>query len=476
MLRRLLRVGAALAATGLCGVALVLWAYRFPLVAVPAQADVAFVDVTVVNPGGGRDAHRTVTVAGDRIASIADAGAGGAARFAGTFVLPGLIDMHVHHPPGRVVRDVRLFDLLYLAHGVTSVRDTGGFDDSIWTVRREIEQGSYPGPRIFACGPFLDGDPPVWPGSRVVRTAADARAAVAAVAAAGADCVKVYERIAPDVLAAVRAAAAERRLPVVGHVPGAVPFEAARLADVQHLTGVAPGPRSVADFVAQEAAAWRALDDARIDFVVRTSRAQGIAHTPTLVVWQRMAALADPAALRADPTAHLLPRYYREIVWHQDPRLGFRALEATLPKRAEVVRRLHDAGVRIHAGTDTLSPFVVPGASLHEELRLLVQAGLTPEEAWVAATRDAGVSLGRPGLGTVAVGAPADLLVFRADPTRDLANLGTLEGVVAQGRFYPRAMLDAAVARYRAAFDGPVADAVSMALTRLFAGTLPKPQ
>jgi imidazolonepropionase-like amidohydrolase len=141
------------------------------------------------------------------------------------------------------------------------------------------------------------------------------------------------------------------------------------------------------------------------------------------------------------------------------------------------VRALRDAGARIHAGSDVLNPFVVPGASLHQELRLLVAAGLTPEEAWVAATRAPGEMLGRrnqPGLGTVADGAPADLLVFKEDPTRDLAALGTLEAVVADGRLYLRDDLDRQLALYQRHANGWLFDRVSVAVTqrmlaRLFA-------
>ena len=104
-----------------------------------------------------------------------------------------------------------------------------------------------------------------------------------------------------------------------------------------------------------------------------------------------------------------------------------------------VVRRLHQAGVRLHVGRCTPNPFVVPGISLHEEPAPLVDAGLTPEEVWVAATRWAGETLGLPQLGTVQEGAPAAFLFFREDPTRDLAALATLEAVVAQGRLYPKA-------------------------------------
>jgi hypothetical protein len=159
------------------------------------------------------------------------------ARFSGSYVLPGLIDMHVHFP---YAPDQPLFALLFLAHGVTTVRDTGNFDGQIWTMRQAITAGTYPGPRIFACGPLLDGEPPLWPGSRVVQDTADAQRAVAERVAEGADCVKVYSNLAPEGLAAIEAAAAAHQLPVIDHVPVAVPFEAAHLADVQHLTGVLP--------------------------------------------------------------------------------------------------------------------------------------------------------------------------------------------------------------------------------------------
>jgi imidazolonepropionase-like amidohydrolase len=144
-------------------------------------------------------------------------------------------------------------------------------------------------------------------------------------------------------------------------------------------------------------------------------------------------------------------------------------LGAALPKMKTLVRRLYKAGVRIHTGSDTPNPFVVPGVSLHEELRLLVEAGLTPEEVWVAATRWAGETLGMAKLGTVQEGALADFLLFREDPTRDLAALSTLEAVVAQGRLYPKAVLEAALARHREYFNGWLYDRLSMVFARWLA-------
>ena len=106
----------------------------------------------------------------------------------------------------------------------------------------------------------------------------------------------------------------------------------------------------------------------------------------------------------------------------------------------------------------------MPGASLQEELHHLVDAGLSPEEAWLTATRWPGEFLGEPGLGRIARDAPADLLLFREDPTRDLGALDTLETVVADGRLYPRETLDAALATARNHYRGWLYERVSMAI------------
>jgi amidohydrolase family protein len=252
-------------------------------------------------------------VKGSKIESIAASAQGDqvsetSQAFAGSFVLPGLIDMHVHHPPAQAVLDTQLFALLFLAHGVTSVRDTGSFDGAIFETRRGIEQAQFPGPRIFACGPILDGDPPMWKASRVVTTPAEAKRAVEEARAAGADCVKIYSRMNREVLAAVRQAAVEQGLPLIGHVPFWVKFEDAHLDDVQHLTGVPesaplwtwvnPNPF---DWIAAVAADFQQTSTDRIELVVKTSAEQRIAHTPTLVMWDRLSRLVDYETQLRDP-------------------------------------------------------------------------------------------------------------------------------------------------------------------------------
>jgi hypothetical protein len=307
----------------------------------------------------------------------------------------------------------------------------------------------------------------------VVRDAEDGRAAVEEASAGGAGCVQIHGGLGREALAGVRAAATTRRLPVIGRVPPGAAFEESGLADVQHLTGV-PEPLFTEPNLRGWVESWTDLSEARIAAVADASIRLGIAHTPTLVMWDRLARLFPDGAFDA-PEQVLLPRYYRDVVW--SPRTGLpfvrdlrpdvtSALARALPIMRRAVGRLYAAGVRVHAGSGVPSPLVVPGSSMHEELRHLVAAGLSVEEGWAAATRIAGESLGVPGLGTVRAGAPADFLVFRDDPSVDLRALATLQAVVAQGRLYPRADLDAAIAARRAWHAGVLYDTVVTALAR----------
>lgn len=383
--------------------------------------------------------------------------------------------MHVHFPPPTGLGQAELFSFLFLLHGVTSVRDAGDIDRTATEpARRGVESLAFPGPRVFACGPFVDGPDAVWPNSLVARTAEEGEQAVERIADGGFDCVKAYDGLGPDALAGVRRAARRRGLAVIGHVPRRVSYADARLDDVQHLTGVGTAIGDLRPFPAS-LEGWRSLDDADLDAYVDAALAHDIANTPTLVSRERLMQLDRHAELREAPDAKLLPRLYRDVIWSPvegtalERRLGpgdYALLRETFGRALTLVGKLHAAGARIFAGTDTMTSFVVPGAGLHRELRLLRRAGLSAEAALEAATRAPGAFLGLPGLGTLREGAPADLALFREDPTRDLAALDTLEAVVADGRLYPREILESQLARYREHAQGRLFDAISVALTR----------
>jgi len=453
-------------------------ALRPPRLAVPLQQTWIFRDVTLVEPGVAARPGETLRVAGGVVAGSAP-DALEAPDLAGLFVTPGLIDMHVHYPPRLAVGNVELWSLLLLAHGVTTVRETGSIDGSIFGVREAIRSGDFPGPRLFACGAMLDGHPPSFPSNRVVTTPAEAEAAVEEQAAQGADCIKAYNMLRPEVLSAIRDAAARAGLPLIGHAPHAVPFEEAGLTDLQHGTGavvIDPATIGLLDFRSED---WVSVDAERIAYVAGVSRERGIAHTPTLVNGRMRRLLSDRGAegvAAADTGLRHLPRFWIDVwalLWEApfaDP-AGETLHQRFRERQAALSAGLHAAGVRIHAGTDTLMPFVAPGSSLHGELAELEHAGLAQEAVWRLATREAGESLGLPRLGTLAPGAPADLLFLRSDPSRELAALRDIEAVLADGRLYRRADLDAGLARFDAHFFGAVYQAVMDIAVRVMASS-----
>lgn len=431
--------------------------------------------VTLIRPGEGREENRRVVVRDGVIESIEPASPDAAGPFAGAFVMPGLVDLHVHFPPATLPGQGELFAFLLLSHGVIAVRDAGDVDGTATEpVRSGVAEGRFPGPRVFACGPFVDGDPPLWKNTLRARNPDEGRAAVETLVARGFDCVKAYNELDAPTLAAIREAAHARGLPVIGHVPHRVPLEDARLDDVQHLTGV-PLARDAAAQFPERLADYLALDDARIERVIEASLAHGIAHTPTLVTVDRLLASERLAELLELPELRLLPRFYRDVVWNPAggtsvagrlDAAGFGMVRRAFEVMKRVVRRMDERGVRLHTGTDSLIAFVVPGASLHRELRLWVDAGLSPERVLRASTRDSAADLGVPGLGELRPGAPAELLILRSDPTRSLEALGEIAGVVRDGRLHTREMLDAQLARYRARYDGALYDRIVTPIVR----------
>ena len=475
-MKRLLR--AALALVGLLVVlAFALYAVlRSPAALALPERGAVLNDVTVIAPGVGRAEHRRLVVEGNAIASVDEANTAEAGAFAGMYVLPGLADMHVHFPPAALPGQTELFAFLFLYHGVLAVRDAGDVDGSASDPARSgIVEGRFPGPRVKSCGPFVDGAPPLWKNSIVARNPEEGRQAAETVAARGYECVKAYNRLDAETLAAVRDAAHAHGLTLIGHVPRRVPYETARLDDAQHLIGIPPQVAAEDTPFPLVLAEWESLDAARLESVIAESKRSSIANTPTLVTIDRLIHSQDYARMLAEPDAQLLPRFYREVIWNPKTETSaagrMKPEDFAMVRRAfeimkRTVRKLHDGGVAIHTGSDTLVAFVVPGASLHRELRLLVDAGLRPEAALALSTRDSAQFLGVPRLGELAPGAPAELLIFRDDPTRSLDALDSLAGVVRDGRLYPRAALDAQLARYRSHYDGALYDAIVTPLVR----------
>jgi imidazolonepropionase-like amidohydrolase len=432
--------------------------------ALPAKHAVAITDVTVIDVRQDRASRpRAVVVDDGRITAIggSDQIPDGAQRVdgRGKFLIPGLVDMHVHlfnlsshRPPNDWTFP------LYVANGVTAVREMRADADSMAQVvqwRKALENGELVAPRIIAAGIAVDGKSP-----------ADAAREVDAAATAGADFIKVFSEVPEARWRMILEAARKRWLPVVGHAPAGLPLLASAdggqrsnehlmqayeacstiekqlLADRQGLEGEALNAKRDA----QEAQALAAFDRDVCRRVSKALAATGQVQVPTLVL-----ANEDTLAAGGPPSADPRWRYLRadeHTRWEQFLG-GYTGQDAALaqqrwPVARRIVLEMHQARVPIMTGTDAPMPGVYPGFSVHEEMAMLVESGLSPRDALRAATLAPAKFLGIAGAaGSVEVGMRADLVLLDADPTRDIRNTRRIDAVLLDGRLLRRADLDA---------------------------------
>ena len=428
----------------------------------PARAD----RMVVIEDGRIRSIGKNRKVPG---ATVIDA--------SGKFLIPGLWDMHVHGAGRADYLD------LFVANGVTGIRDMFDSLSEINKRRAEIRDGSRRGPRIVAAGRVLDGPTPILPGATAINNAREAEAAVDAAAAEGCDFVKLYSLLPRDAYFAAAARAKERGLPFVGHVPESISVAEASDAgqrSVEHLTGVLMACSSrenelrsqlAADirggsalsvgyrtFLYCSAEALESFSRDKADALFGRFTRNATWHCPTLTVLRGFAYL-DTEEFTSDPRVIFLPAWLR-LIWN--PKGGFVTqylthedfanLKQGLRKDLELVGMMRRAGVNLLAGTDTSGPYCFPGFSLHDELELLVRGGLTPMEALQAATLNPARFLGQSDrLGTVEAGKIADLVLLEANPLEDIRNTRKIAGVVLGGGFIARAELQATIARIEAA-------------------------
>lgn len=375
----------------------------------------------------------------------------------GGYLLPGLFDMHVHIDPNLKHQ----FYNLFLAHGITAVRDTGN-SSQIFRMKYEIERGKILGPRLFVCGSIFEGDPPIWDKqfSKIVASAAEARSLVRYYKRKGADFIKVYSTLSPSVHKAIISEAHRLSLKVTGHIPYTM--------DIFGVVAHGQDGIEHMDHVGQDAFLFtfrnfypRAqkllhvpLDKKRFRKLVAVLRRKGVAVCPTLpLVLQsevhtgfRTHTVPSPRLLLR--YARWLPRYIREKSWNPDRWIRYRSHAAYdnralfFRKQQKLLPMIQKRGVLLLAGSDTANPYVVPGISLHQELKLMVESGLTPFEALSAATRNAAKFLGvHSKIGTIDRGKTANLVLFHKNPLQRISNLRTIKGVILAGKYFPRKKL-----------------------------------
>ena len=441
----------------------------------PISGDLLISDVNVVDVVSGvLLPHKDIVIRGKRIAHIAGADGGyeylvgSKLNAAGKYIIPGLWDMHAHPDdpelwrmqPGEAERDSLM--PLFVAFGVTGIRDMGGSLELVKKWRALYAQGEMLAPEIYACGPLLDGPNPMWDGSVGIQGPEQVPAIVDSLVVAGADFLKVYSLLPRDTYMALSKYATENDIPFAGHVPYTVsPSEAALtgMKSQEHLLEIlkecATTPsahfldsvQNLSSAIARSNAlnAFRLanFDNTKADSLYALFADKQIWHCPTLSMWYKNAWYEEE--LSADSVyISLLPDYLRRY-WQpeQNDHLGHRQDSAyILTKRKlfraylDIVRGMHVKGVKLLAGTDTgANPLCFPGLGVHNELKALADAGLTPAEALKTATLNPAVFLDiDEDYGSVARGKIADLVILNKNPLADIRNTRSIAWVIRDGR------------------------------------------
>lgn len=404
----------------------------------PQQKALVLTHLTIIDvTGGPPKPDMTIVITGAHITALGEASkvsvpqGGRVIDAGGKFLIPGLWDMHVHW----YGRDTLT---LFTANGVTGIREMFGNSDLLrW--RDEIAKGSLQGPRMVVASPIIDGPQPVWPTSISVGNEAEGRKAVTRVKQWGADFVKVYSLLPREAYFGIADEARKQGLSFVGHVPFTV--SAAEASDagqksIEHLIGAI---KTLETFSAKK----------ETELFARFIK-NGTWQCPTLTVLRSTAYQDDPN-FRNDERLKFIPR---QVLGRWGQQMANRSGEnyanakRRFQKGVEVVGDMHRAGVLILAGTDTGNPFCFPGFSLHDELALLVKAGLTPTESLRAATLNPAKFFGMDQtLGTIEQGKLADLVLLEANPLEDIRNTQRIDAVIMNGRFYDRKALDKMLAQ-----------------------------
>ena len=400
-----------------------------PLQASPERA-LAITHVNVIDARGAPlKVDMTVIVLSGRIVSVGKTDRVRVPRGAevfnarGKFLIPGLWDMHAHLGTDNFDKHGHL--ALFVANGVTGIRIMDG-EPAFHQWRNEVRDGALVGPRMVIASPIL-GQSPI--------SAAEARAAVRKAKETHADFIKVHDGLSRDAYFAVIEEARKLKLPVAGHVPlavTAVEVSSAGQKSIEHFTG---------------------LDDVKSD----TSKTLALAVIlrqyrtwlcPTLIMRLNYASLDDPKLPQDQRLKYVKPSWRQRWLRMsadaaQTPAAEWVRRRELVQQEKEFVGLMHKIKVGILAGTDEVSPYCAPGFSLHDELALLVEAGLTPLQALQCATINPARFLNRSrSFGTIEKGKVADLVLLDANPLVNIRNTQKINAVVVNGRLLNRQKLD----------------------------------
>lgn len=360
------------------------------------------------------------------------------------YLIPGLWDMHAHF-----FRNEKQASRTLLANGVTGIREMWGNMDSTNLFLKRNKKGHY-GPDIYSAGAIIDGPPKMWPQSVEVSNAEEARAEVLSQIEEGVDFIKVYNNLSKESFDAIAETATEYGVPFAGHIPPAVGFVYAAekgLSCAEHMTGITGAVLKAEEGVVigfdNEYNYLDTYDEARFDALCKVLVEHDVWLSPTLIVSKNYGSLDKPEVLQASDRLNYIDNetksYWSAYVYDSAYAAEWRAVNDFL---FPLVGKAHAKGVKILAGSDFPNPFTYPGFSLHDELELLVENGMSNLAVLQSATSAPAEFMNKTNdFGAVAAGKIASLVLLRDNPLEDISNTTSIEAVIQRGKLYKKEAL-----------------------------------
>ncbi|WP_428234858.1 amidohydrolase family protein [Gracilimonas sp.] len=377
----------------------------------------------------------------------------------GKFAIPGLWDMHIHLRGGQeLIGSNKEMLPLYIANGVTTVRDAGGdLTSSIFEWRSEIKTDSLTGPYIYTSGPKIDGPDPTWEGSIEVQSSEHITQALDSLQSMGVDYIKIYEStLSGEAYLEIIRQAEERGLTVTGHMPMSIFIDdaiTAGLDGIEHLYYVLKGTSDREGEITSKVyngqlGFWGAVAELKDSYNEDTARVfyqtladENVYVVPTLHIDDVLSFLHEEDH-SGDEYLQYIPDDIRQTYQRRVRSAQRRDAEAIQFEKElndlfkKVTRDMQQAGVKLLAGSDAgaYNSYVYPGISLHRELEAFVKSGMTPLQALLASSYNGAHFFGDYGrVGSIDAGKKADLVILNANPLSDIRNTTNIHAVVSNG-------------------------------------------
>lgn len=424
-----------------------------------SSATLVIKNVTVIDgSGAAAKSDMAIVIKGNRIAEVVPAKNLKPPKNAkiinaeGKYAIPGLWDMHVH-----LKNSTESALPVFIANGITSIRDMAGGFEQLSDMRRMVETGGIIGPRIKFSGPALESPESIARAKKsgktenfdltriVVAGPEDAPKAIKKLKDLGVDFVKIRTWASPETYFAIIKAAKDADIQIVGHSPENLdPIKVANAGQASFEHGFYPYPLSK----------YSETEQANIIEAFVKNKA---AIVPTLVAWNYQTVPLETAkAIVADNenkidfrrkyTSPELVEYWGVQLEPLKPKSeeSLKGWRGAIDTMAKDVGAMFQKGVRVMPGTDLAAPLVFPGFSLHDELEMFVtKIGMSPMQAIESGTRVPAEFMGmRDCLGTIEKGKIADIVLLDADPLEDIKNTRKIDGVIKGGNYFDRAKLN----------------------------------